>query len=652
MNLDAPLLGLHPGIIVSGVTSLFRKKPDQPPAVIAQPSFGRDPNLNAPFPNDIVMKDRGWWKNIVHFVKKHNSEGLVDAATRHIMSHLEFGSCLMDLHALKLRYMILRELDNIDSTKHYSSPHTTSPRVRFAQYYTVCHGYPKIEAPDPEIEVPRLDTPTEDLTPVDPDVCSTCETPLEHSENHSHLGPPDGTGDTKPAEPQNYNRYRYSLFYALPIQDECHFKPVSRSPLVRPHSARHMRATLLDIYPSDLDPPEESRRPASLIIHDISDPRRQPALGLGDREWRTRWMSTDEGLRDTFPDTFPKALSEQCKSNQDVFREAAGAYSLRQGAPLELAPLGYGRQWPRLPDPPEVRWYGPADPVPDKDTQKRIDKELKKQQDAFHKEIKAYIKALKKGARAATRPGKKPAEVAEAAQAPEQAPEQSMDRPQILLQDLQSKKGKKGGPLFRTPENEEEFTAAFGEWRLAQRAMYKRMYLAMRKYGWEVREAREDVTKELEAFLEKELASKEALATSGAAAVMKSSYAASSSDAPLVDGKSSDKRGDKAKAKAKAKAKEEQKPGKPPKNRKFCNLPAKTAGGQRDPLWIDVFMKDVDEVAAHTGLFFQGPHYESLVCDVGQTIVGWVQDDLTARAIAGMEQPGAAHPVLESVRVE
>jgi hypothetical protein len=74
---------------------------------------------------------------------------------------------------------------------------------------------------------------------------------------------------------------------------------------------------------------------------------------------------------------------------------------------------------------------------------------------------------------------------------------------------------------------------------------------------------------------------------------------------------------------------------KPGKLRQFCKLPdSETA--VMDPTWVDVFVADVDEVGAHCGLFFPGPHYEKLVGDVGSRIVGWVQEDLTKRAILEM----------------
>jgi hypothetical protein len=72
------------------------------------------------------------------------------------------------------------------------------------------------------------------------------------------------------------------------------------------------------------------------------------------------------------------------------------------------------------------------------------------------------------------------------------------------------------------------------------------------------------------------------------------------------------------------------------KERKFCMLPRKT-NGERDSAWVEVYMEGVDEVGAHCGLFFPGPHYEKLVGDVGGRIVGWVQEDASRRAIDEME---------------
>ena len=88
-----------------------------------------DPLFNPPFFNDVSFIDRGWFKNITHFAKKHRQENLVEAAATHIMSHLEFGGCLADYPGLRSRYNKLRKLE--DDNRY---------RIRFVNYYTVSAG--------------------------------------------------------------------------------------------------------------------------------------------------------------------------------------------------------------------------------------------------------------------------------------------------------------------------------------------------------------------------------------------------------------------------------------------------------------------------------------------------------------------------------
>lgn len=71
----------------------------------------------------------------------------------------------------------------------------------------------------------------------------------------------------------------------------------------------------------------------------------------------------------------------------------------------------------------------------------------------------------------------------------------------------------------------------------------------------------------------------------------------------------------------------------PKKDKKFCSLPPKDANGDRDPLWIRIHMKGMDEVVAHQSLFFPSEAYERLVGDVSAQIEQWVNDDATTRMI-------------------
>ncbi|EOA90051.1 uncharacterized protein SETTUDRAFT_145536 [Exserohilum turcica Et28A] len=77
---------------------------------------------------------------------------------------------------------------------------------------------------------------------------------------------------------------------------------------------------------------------------------------------------------------------------------------------------------------------------------------------------------------------------------------------------------------------------------------------------------------------------------------------------------------------------------KPKKLKKFCMLPPKDASGNRDPTWIEVFMDNMDEVTAHTSLFFVNETYERLVGDVGARIEDWVNEVDTMRLIQDLER--------------
>lgn len=73
---------------------------------------------------------------------------------------------------------------------------------------------------------------------------------------------------------------------------------------------------------------------------------------------------------------------------------------------------------------------------------------------------------------------------------------------------------------------------------------------------------------------------------------------------------------------------------KPPKDRVFCALPPHTTKNSIDPLWVRIFMPDVDQVIAHQSIFLpNGLYYEWLVNDTAARIENWVQDDCTRRAI-------------------
>ena len=82
------------------------------------------------------------------------------------------------------------------------------------------------------------------------------------------------------------------------------------------------------------------------------------------------------------------------------------------------------------------------------------------------------------------------------------------------------------------------------------------------------------------------------------------------------------------------------KPKKDKKLGKFCMLPPKDGAGHKDPTWIRVYVEGMDEVAAHTSLFFVNETYERLVGDVGARIEEWVREADSVRLVremSGME---------------
>ncbi|KAG9190790.1 hypothetical protein G6011_08878 [Alternaria panax] len=83
---------------------------------------------------------------------------------------------------------------------------------------------------------------------------------------------------------------------------------------------------------------------------------------------------------------------------------------------------------------------------------------------------------------------------------------------------------------------------------------------------------------------------------------------------------------------------EESAPAKPKKLKKFCMLPPKDADGNKDPTWIRVFMENMDEVTAHTSLFFINETYEKLVGDVGARIEEWVREADSVRLVREMSE--------------
>ncbi|KAG6076288.1 hypothetical protein E4U33_001872 [Claviceps sp. LM78 group G4] len=193
--MDAPLLGLHPGIVISGLASLFQPSPkvdsqQQSPETtqeldslhaVDSPSSSSsidylssldsasgstyteastpsqslrqpiDPYFDPPFHNDAPFREHSFLKRLINFTAKHKPEGLLTALGNHINSHLEFGGCLADYRGLHIRYNRLRALEDVEEMNILSNgyPASAHTRVRFVNYYTLSSGRSKLPKPEP-----------------------------------------------------------------------------------------------------------------------------------------------------------------------------------------------------------------------------------------------------------------------------------------------------------------------------------------------------------------------------------------------------------------------------------------------------------------------------------------------------------------------
>jgi len=167
VSFDVPFLGMHPGVVKSGLVSMFRgndETTDKHSDTISTGSSSDridtlwsrpDPNYNPSFNNDVVLPMREGWRNAWHFIHKHSNtmSELTKATKQLVSSHLEFGGAMANYSELKTRYGRIRALEEDNEQMRRSvmagQSQGSPPRVRFVNYYTASTGIVKRKTRSP-----------------------------------------------------------------------------------------------------------------------------------------------------------------------------------------------------------------------------------------------------------------------------------------------------------------------------------------------------------------------------------------------------------------------------------------------------------------------------------------------------------------------
>jgi hypothetical protein len=510
IGFDTPYLGMHPGVIVSGISSLFRPAP-QPPefnsqSQTASPGYSgqtspssqsltststleqtlstqtsasasitlsptlshattmstvptNDPNYDPPFPNDKHLAERKGWNSVLHFINKH-SDGLTKATRQYFMSHLEFGGCLADYPGLKNRYGKIRELEDVDDLSQREGPGYKPPirRIRFVNYWTASTGIPKRprvpsgQMIDKDGHLMPIEAEMKDMSLSDSSSRSVTPTPSISVEEYS-----DGV----------VTRHDVAEF---PEPELSEIKAQLRN--LGENSG---------VHEADSDGPPEMRHIDSMPINENEEP-------------------------------ISKAPNLQRPASGELLD---GAFERRESEP-PLPPL---LAVPEEPRPIDLALYT------DKDSRKIAEKEQKRVMKAYQQAVKDRENAIKDRRKLVEKRQKKARQEQEK---------------RLKAEHKQRLKEEKEEDIRQTTVNPPPI---------------------------------ENMAKE---------------------------------ERPQIE--------------------------KPKKDRKFCMMPPEV-NGRRDKCWVRVYMDGVDEVGAHCGLFFAGPHYESLVGDVGARVEEWVKEDITRRVI-------------------
>jgi flagellar biosynthesis GTPase FlhF len=589
VNFDVPFLGMHPGIIKAGLGSIFNTPPTPQDAIVEDPMAEKkpsrmstifnpkpsDPNYNPAFPNDVHLPVRKGWENSLHWLSKHYKDGLKEATKGLVKSHFEFGSAMADYRELKDRYAKVRALEEDDESKRKTGyPQMRSvPRIRFVNYYTASTGRPK------KPKSPRSPSPK---------------------------SPSSLRSDSLQLQRRDSDMSATASTTALgSIDQQLENQSITRIP-----SVSSSEGDMTHIHP---EPMVDTPR-ASIEVQEHRDDGVQS-------------VDTQESLSATSP---AAAVPSRTPTGE-------------QDGPPNLPEI------PAIPqEPPFVDLMQFSDKGQRKAAEKEHDQALK----VYQKAVKARNKMINERTKMHEKWEKDKAKERKEKEKEEKRRQEESEK-QRKEQEKEDQRKQEEAKNISTEDpmrrKEREQRQAEAEQREAEaRSRQQEADIRDGKIPPEV----PPKPSPLPADVEEDLGAMQlgddhppqqpsnspyanyAFSRSGIMSQdSPDSRADSSYTLSTMDSQNSrhPKRSDTGSSSTNADQK------KPKKLGKFCMLPPKDSDGNKDPTWVQVFMQDMDEVTAHTSLFFVNETYERLVGDVGDRIEEWVREADSVRLVRDME---------------
>lgn len=644
INFDTPFLGMHPGLVGSGIASLFRPSPppsgsvqqnasagnsttslaspDTPGTTISESSdytslaptvsnassiVGNDPNYNPPFPNDIHIKERTGFNKFLYFARKH-SDDFTTATKSYFMSHIEFGGCLADFSGLKKRYARIRELEDVDDTTDDAIEHDVR-RIRFVNYYTASTGILKAN----QIKNVHVKGADGQMTPL-------IQSASQLNINHGRETTSEGNQMTTPRISIEEHRER-----------EIVQKPVRINTMGT--------NTLGGPLGSNEDEAEPAMKVVKKQIQNMGDASGVKPAGTGDDELAPMQMvdaipiMSDEEYDSHYDRTDNEYHDAQDEKKGDVKveeKEVSVSAPDRAAPPIpEPTPSRESLKEPVVPaiirTPPTEPAFPPLPEVPaepaafdsavyeDKGARKIAEKDHKRLVKQYQAAVKDRESAIKDREKLRQKRKKQACDEAEKQRKAEEKMRVAEEKAAAKEAEKQLKFEEKGRQV---EEKEKE----------------KKKLVKTQKEGEELRLEQEAMRMEAEAARMRGEAPPAAQQPPHTPAKLHKSRTPSPS--PSMPSLAQTTSTASQAPSMSTTATREEKPAKPKKDRRFCLLPNDlTRSKEKDKCWVRVYMEGVDEVGAHCGLFFQGQQYESLVGDVGERIGSWVREDATRRMI-------------------